>query len=81
MESLTLLMSAEVKEMVKEFTAMQKRNRNGEDQFLDRYVNGIVNLKILFHIDGRKHLTQECFSLNVRIYVCRSTLNLPTAIY
>ena len=54
MESLTLLMSAEVKEMVKEFTAMQKRNRNGEEQFLDRYVNRIVNLKILFHIDGKK---------------------------
>lgn len=81
MESLTLLMSAEVKEMVKEFTAIKKRNRNREEQFLDRYVDRTFNLKILFHIDGKKDLTQECFSLNVRIYVCRSTLKLPTAIY
>ena len=44
-------MRAEVTKMVKEFTAMRKRNRNGEEQFVDRYVNRIVNLKILFHID------------------------------
>ena len=56
-----------------EFRATQKRNRNGEEQFVDRYVNRIVNLKILFRIDWKKDLTQESFSLNVRIYVCTST--------
>ena len=69
MESLTLLMSAEVKEMVKEFTAMQKRNRNGEEQFLDRYVNRIVNLKILFHIDGKKRLNTRVFQFECT-YLC-----------
>ena len=69
MESLTSLMSAEVKEMVKEFTGMQKRNRNVEEQFLDRYVNRIVNLKILFHIDGKKRLNTTVFQFECT-YLC-----------
>ena len=40
-----------MKKIAKEFTAMQKRNRDGEEQFVDRYVNRTVNCKILFHID------------------------------
>ena len=69
MESLTSLMSTEVKEMVKEFTGMQKRNRNVEEQFLDRYVNRIVNLKILFHIDGKKRLNTTVFQFECT-YLC-----------
>ena len=57
--------------MAKELTAMQKRNKNGEEQFVDRQ----------FHIDWKKDLTEKYFSLNVRIFVCRSTLKIPTVIF